>query len=217
MSGRGKVLERERARALRAQGWTLDAIAGEVGAAKGTVSVWVRDVPFERMPTRQAARRRGPNVLERRKAAEIATLLDVGRARVGPLSDRDLLVAGTALYAGEGSKRDGAVCFANSDPRMVRLFCRWLRRFFDVDESRLRLRLYLHEGLDVDAANAFWSAVTGIPPTQFRKPYRAVADPGLRTTKHPMGVVSVIYGCSKTHREVMGLVAALLTSESIPG
>ena len=46
--------------------------------------------------------------------------------------------------------------FANSDPRMVAFFCSWLRHFFQVDESRLRVRLYLHQGLDLAAAIAFW-------------------------------------------------------------
>jgi hypothetical protein len=27
---------------------------------------------------------------------------------------------------------------------MIDFFCRWLRAFFDVDESRLRVNLYLH-------------------------------------------------------------------------
>ena len=210
-------MERARARLLRAEGWTLAAIAREVGASKGSVSVWVRDVAFDAVPSRRAARHRAPNALERRKADEIATLLDAGRSRVGHLSDRDLLIAGTALYAGEGSKRDGAVCFTNADARMVRLFCWWLRRFFDIDEARLRMRLYLHAGLDLETATAYWSAVAGVPPTQFRAPYRAVPDPTRRATKHPMGIASVNYSCSKTHREVMGLVAALLTSEPIPG
>ena len=211
------MLERARARRLRAEGWTLAAIAHQVGASKGSVSVWVRDVAFDAPRSRHAARRRGPHALERGKADEIATLLDAGRARVGPLSERDLLIAGTALYAGEGSKRDGAVCFTNADARMVRLFCQWLRRFFEVDEARLRARLYLHAGRDLEAATAYWSGVTGVPPTQFRRPYRAAADPTRRTTKYPMGVASVVYSCSKTHRQVMGLVAALLTSEPIPG
>jgi hypothetical protein len=218
MGGRAKVRERARARQLRAEGWTLEAIGREVGASKGTVSVWVRDVAFERPPpSRRAPRRRAPNALERRKAAEIAALMDAGRAAVGSLSDRDLLLVGTALYAGEGSKRDGVVHFANSDPRMVRLFCAWLRRFFAVDESRLRVRLYLHEGLDLEAAITFWSDVTEIPPTQFNVPYRAVAHAGIRRTKHIYGCVGIRYACTKTHRSVMGLVAALLMSSAIPG
>ena len=35
------------------------------------------------------------------------------------MSEREFLVLGLALYAGEGSKTDGDVTFANSDPRMI--------------------------------------------------------------------------------------------------
>jgi hypothetical protein len=124
---------------------------------------------------------------------------------------------GVALYAGEGSKRDGAVKFANTDPRMVAFYCTWLRRFFAIDEARLRVRLYLHEGLDLAAAVAFWSDVTGIPPSQFQKPYRAVPDPSIRHVKHVHGCVSIDYSCSTTHRSIMGLVAALLGGDVLPG
>jgi hypothetical protein len=93
----------------------------------------------------------------------------------------------------------------------------WLRYFFDVDESRLRLRLYLHDGLDLGAANTFWAELTGIPVTQFHKPYRAVADATIRSSKHAFGCPVVGYSCSHTHRRIMGLVAALLSSESLPG
>ena len=149
---RGKVVEQARACALRAEGWTVPEIAAELGVARSSVSLWVRDVPY--VPRRGRPARTTPNALQRRKADEIARLAAEGRARIGELSERDLLIAGTALYAGEGDKTDGAVGFANSDPRMILLFCRWLRRFFDVDERRLRVRLYLHEGLDLGAATA---------------------------------------------------------------
>ncbi len=71
--------------------------------------------------------------------------------------------------------------------------------------------------LDLDAANRFWSDLTGIPLSQFRKPYRAVPDPSIRRSKHPLGCPSVGYTCTRTHRKVMGLVAALLSSEALPG
>lgn len=207
---RGKVGEREAARDLRARGWTMDAIAAELGVSKSSVSLWTRDVPFEARPARTGARRRGPNALQRRKAAEIAGLMEEGRRRIGALSEREFLVAGVLLYAGEGAKRDGAVKFANTDPRLVRMFCMWLRRFFVVDESRLRGRLYLHEGLDLDAAMEFWTSLTEIPARQFTRPYRAVADAGYRSAKHPRGCVTVSYTCSRTHRSIMGLMAAVL-------
>jgi hypothetical protein len=216
MGNRGLVEVRAQARQLRADGQTLAAIAGDLGVAKSTVSRWVADVEFIPGP-RSTARQRPPNRLQRAKQAEILAAQEWARELVGQLSERDLLIAGAALYAGEGAKTDGLVVFANSDPAMVVLFIAWLRRFFEVDEARLRMRLYLHQGLDVDGAIAFWSQVSGIPVGQFVKPYRAVADSSIRSTKHPMGCASVVYSSSPVHRRIMALAAALLTSTCLPG
>src|SRR5688572_9993297 len=128
MGYRGKVAERKRARELRAEGWTMPDIAAELDVSRGSVSLWTRDVPFEPQPRRRA-RNRQPNALQRAKSAEIEKLLAEGREIIGDLSHRDLLIAGAALYAGEGDKRDGAVGFANSDPAMIALFLRWFRWF----------------------------------------------------------------------------------------
>lgn len=216
MGYRGKVVEQRRAQELRAEAWTLADIAAELGVAKSSVSLWVRDVEFVPQP-RRAARRREPNVLQRRKAEEIERLRQEGVERIGQLSEREFLVAGTALYAGEGSKGDGHITFPNSDPRMILFFVTWLRRFFSVDESRLRLRLYLHEGLDLEAANAFWSGLTGIPTDQFQRPYRASPDPTIRKAKHIYGCPALRYSSSTLHRRVMGLVEALLSCDGFPG
>jgi hypothetical protein len=217
MGYRGKLAEREQARRLRATGLPMAEIAARLGVAKSSVSLWVREVPFEPRPRGTRGRRRPPNALQRRKQAEIDRLLAEGRDRVGRLSEREFLVAGVALYAGEGSKGDGRLRFANSDPRMVVFFCAWLRRFFEIDESRLRVHLYLHQGLDLAASIAYWSALTSLPPAQFLKPYRAVPDPSIRHAKHVHGCVSIGYSCSATHRSIMGLVVALLDGAAIPG
>jgi hypothetical protein len=49
------------------------------------------------------------------------------------------------------------VRFVNSDPRMVVFFCSWLRHFDEIDEARLRLTLYPHQGLDLAAVVMYWS------------------------------------------------------------
>ena len=211
MGYRGKLAEQQAACDLRALGWTLADIAVNIGVSKSSVSLWVRDVEFDPRPRRRA-RRRGPNALQRRKTAEIEALREAGVLRLGELGEQAFLAAGAALYAGEGSKRDGSVSFANSDTKMIEFFCRWLRHFFDIDESRLRLRVYLHEGLDLDAAQNYWSRVTGIPLEQVRKGYRAVPDPTIRTAKHPYGCAYVRYCCARTHRSIMGLIDALISS-----
>jgi hypothetical protein len=212
---RGKLESQEKARALRAEGRTLADIASVLGVAKSSVSLWVRDIEIE--VRRGAPVSRRPHRQHVAKLAEIASCDAAGVERIGALSEEAFLAAGVALYAGEGAKRDGKVNFANTDATMMRLFCVWLRRFFTIDESRLRARVYLHEGLDLDAAEAFWSEVTGVPRSQFNRPYRAKADPTIRRTKHVHGCAYVDYCCSRTHREIMGLVRALLSSEAIPG
>jgi hypothetical protein len=216
MGYRGKLVEREEARRLRALGQTMPDIAAALRVSRSSVSLWTRDVPVEVGP-RRAVRPRRPNALERAKQSEIAELLEEGRSRIGQLGEREFLVAGAALYAGEGSKTDGRVRFTNSSPAMIGFFCAWLRAFFLLDESRLRLTIYLHEGLDLDAACDYWSAVTAIPRSRIGKPYRAVPDVGIRHNKHEHGCVSVSYSCSRTHRAIMGLVQGLLSCDVLPG
>ncbi|MEM9204083.1 MAG: hypothetical protein AAGC53_20780, partial [Actinomycetota bacterium] len=70
--------------------------------SKSSVSVWVRDVEFEPQPRRRA-RKRGPNKLERAKLAEIERCRVEGIERIGTLSEREFLMAGLGLYAGDGA------------------------------------------------------------------------------------------------------------------
>jgi hypothetical protein len=216
MGYRGKVKEQAKARRLRAQNRTLADIAKALGVSKSSVSLWVRDVPFT--PSLQLRGIRGPHrrphPAHEAKLRQIEALNREGAERIGKLDERAFLAAGAALYAGEGSK--GELSFANS-PEMVRFFCTWLRRFFEIDEARLRVRVYLHLGLDLDAVEQFWSELTQVPRSQFRKAYRAAPDPSIRRNKHEYGGVYVRYTCAKTHRQIMGLVRALLSSSSYSG
>jgi transcriptional regulator with XRE-family HTH domain len=212
----GKVHEQQRARELRAQSWTLAEIASELGVSRSSVSLWVRDVPFTPRPRSPSMVRR-PSRLQLRKRAEIARCDAEAVATIGPLDDRTLLVAGAALYWGEGFKRDGMVGLANTDPAVLLFFVTWLRRCFGVDEHRLRVRLYLHEGLDLETATAYWSELLRIPVPQFGTPYRAAANATRRSTKHPYGCPAVRCSDSLLHRRVMGLVRALSCLPAFPG
>ena len=191
MGYRGKVEEQEQARALRARNMTLQEIATELGVSKSSVSLWVRDVPFTPSKRRTGPHRR-PHPAHEATLAQIAALDEEGIRKLGTLTDDAFFVAGIALYAGEGSKTDGVVKFANTDPAMIRFFCAWLRRYCEVDERRLRVRVYLHQGLDLQAAQAYWSRVTGVPLAQFGRAYRAAADPSIRRTNTSSGASTCV-------------------------
>src|SRR2546430_1973462 len=108
MGYRGKVKEREQARALRARNRTLADIARTLGVSKSSVSLWVRDVPFTPTLRLRGAHRR-PHPAHQAKLRQIEELNRAGKTRKGRLSDEAFLVAGIALYAGEGAKADGLV------------------------------------------------------------------------------------------------------------
>jgi transcriptional regulator with XRE-family HTH domain len=107
MGYRGKVAEREEARALRAHGLTMLEIATKLGVSKSSVSLWTRDVEFVARPRpsrRCGARRRAPNALQRRKAEEIERLNRAAVTRLGVLSDQAFLAAGALSTPGRVAK-----------------------------------------------------------------------------------------------------------------
>ena len=75
------------------------------------------------------------------------------RADFGEATDRDLFVAGVALYWAEGAKdkpwrRNGRVILINSDPDVLALFLRWLD-LLGVPEEDRTYRLNIHESAEV--------------------------------------------------------------------
>ena len=217
MGDRGKVAERQRARELRAASWTLREIATELGVSKGSVSGCVRDVDFEPRP-RNRGHPAGPmHPMRLKKEAELERCRVEAEQWVGDLTDRDLAMYALTPYAGEGSKRDGGVVFANSDPVLKRIFTAWLRQEFELDESKFRVKLYLHAVLDVDAAIDRWSRVLDVPRHQFNQPYRAVVDETMRLNRHVFGCASIVYHSRLLHRRVMARIAAIGSTFANPG
>ncbi len=92
------------------------------------------------------------------------------------------------------ARRDGQVIFANTDPEMVAFFCAMAPSLLRPSTSLdLRIRVYLHEGLDLDAAERSGPRRRGSSGSQFRAPYRAKPDPTIRRNKHENGCVYVGY------------------------
>jgi hypothetical protein len=168
---------REKARELRLQGWTYDRIQLELGCSKSSVSLWVRDLPRpeRRDPTEQAklaARKRWEHELAMRDERRRQTK-ESAAAEIGDLSDRDLFIAGVALYWSEGSKdkphsRRERVVFVNSDPNMIRLFMAWLA-LLEVEREHIGYRLMIHESADVEAAERYWADIVQVEHGTFGK------------------------------------------------
>lgn len=90
------------------------------------------------------------------------------------VAEQKLKMAGTMLYWAEGGKSLGrywTVDLANSDPEMVRIFLKFLRKICAINEKRLRVQLYCYANQDIEKIKNYWYKVTNIPKNQFIKPY----------------------------------------------
>ncbi|WNM35616.1 hypothetical protein RKE30_37315 [Streptomyces sp. Li-HN-5-11] len=175
---RAKDDMRAKARELRLQGWTYDQIEAELGCSRSSVSLWVRDLPRpEPRYTAEEQRALMNEGLTRRRAADRTEL---GRAKeaalqdIGKLTDRELFMAGVALYWAEGSKskpyaRRERVIFVNSDPGVIRVYLAWLD-LLHVERERLTFRVLIHESADVDEAQRYWAGIADVDVSVFAKP-----------------------------------------------
>jgi predicted transcriptional regulator len=168
---------REKARELRTQGLSYNEIAAQLGVAKSSVSLWVRDLPcpprFEYVHNerRLEGLRRYNEARTARRAAESQAAAD----EIGELTEREILVAGAIAYWCEGTKTkpyrqsSARVVFVNSDPGLVGFFLRFLD-VVGVPRTDLLFRVRIHESADAEAAQRFWAKVTGASEDQFNKP-----------------------------------------------
>ena len=100
------------------------------------------------------------------------------------------------LYWAEGAKDRNTVCFANSDPAMVRFFVEFLRKSFAIpdEDIAIRINVYLDNGHDVEAVHRFWLDQVDLPETCLRKPtinHFPTSSSGRRRNKLPYGVCTV--------------------------
>jgi hypothetical protein len=98
----------------------------------------------------------------------------LGEKTIGKdLSKRELTLICSALYWAEGFKKDNRLGFANSDPKMIKMFLFWLINELGVPKERIRLRVGINISFieKIKKIERYWSETTGIPLGQFQKPF----------------------------------------------
>jgi transcriptional regulator with XRE-family HTH domain len=228
---RAKDAVRAQARELREKGLDYEEIAAELGVSKGSVSLWVRDMPRPPHLSYEESRKRSAEGVRRywavegpkREAARAAAVTAAAR-EIGELSDRELRIAGAVAYWCEGAKgkpwrRGDNIAFINSDPGLIKLFLRFLGAT-GVEAERITYRLSIHESADIAAAERFWAEVTGVDASQFKRATLKSHNP--KTVRKNVGdsyhgclVVGVLRG-AELYQKIEGWALGAMGGSSLP-
>lgn len=108
--------------------------------------------------------------------------------------EENLLIAGIMLYWAEGTLKRDTIDLANSNPDIIKVFLKFLRRICGIDESRLRAYLYVFSDQNIEEIKEYWEKITGISKTQFIKPYvREIKSSSERKRRMKYGLIKIRY------------------------
>lgn len=87
--------------------------------------------------------------------------------------EEPLFIAGITLYWAEGKKvNDNWRCqlsISNSEPKLLQVYCNFLRKYISPDKSLWRVELFLYPDINEARVKSFWARTLGIPKFQFIK------------------------------------------------
>jgi transcriptional regulator with XRE-family HTH domain len=222
-----KSLLRLEARRLRSKGVSVKKIASYLNVSKSTASCWVRDIILSveqmenlRMSAIKGAelgRLRSSLLQKQRRLNLITESQKLGIATISKLSERELLIAGLALYWGEGSKKCQEVEFCNSDPKMIKFLLLWLQKCFSIKLDEIKCCVGINEihTKREKTVKEYWSKITGIPLEQFRKTsFKKVKNVKVyENFNNHFGTLSIIVTKpSRFYFKILGLIEGLYES-----
>jgi len=174
--------KRIKALSLRREGWSIKAIAEDLGVAKSTSSIWCQEIQLTKRQQNalnqkminagHKGRLLGALMNKTKKEMKIRHYQEEGKALLACLSEREFLISGLALYWAEGTKKRGKLAFTNSDPAMIKFVKLWLENVLGVPTGDFRPRIFInaiHEAR-LQKIISYWSLTTGLPEVQFAKP-----------------------------------------------
>ncbi len=222
-----KSKERNRAIALRKQGVSIKEIAKKVGVSKSSVSLWCRDIMLSDAQVRvlhekmvigsYVGRMAGSRTQHEKRIQRVNDSERTGIKEIGKLSKRDLLISLISLYWGEGSKKKRELFINNSDPEMIVFLIKSFIELFGVKKDRFILAVginVIHKQRDKEIKQ-YWSNLTGIPLTQFRKTIFIKAKNKKNYANFPTHYGTLRINISKSidiYYKIMGLIQGLKRS-----
>lgn len=181
---RAKHKEREEAISLRKSGLTYSEIRRQLNVSPSSLSNWLKHIALttsqqERIAQLQEIKRVEGITKHKEKVARSSTQIKTqAAAAITPLSAKELLLVGTALYWAEGSKQtkksiSQGLIFNNSDAKMIQLYYHWLTKTLQIKPEEILIEIYIHINQIHRKSQIieYWSSKLSLPATKFDRIY----------------------------------------------
>lgn len=198
------------------------AIRKRIPVAKSTLSAWLRNFPLSK-----------ERITELKKAGWLKSEVKIERYRAAMREKRErkdreeyekylryfnkkipqkiFFTSGLMLYLAEGSKTNNyTISIANTDPRIIKFFIRWLHKFFGVPKDKLKGSLHLYKNMDIEKEKEFWKNELGFNAAQFYRPYITKNKKASFLYKESFrhGTCSVLFSNTIIKRKIMMAIKA---------
>lgn len=169
---------------LRKQGISIVEIARTLKVSKSTASSWCKEITLSELQIKRLknnsikaghkGRMMGAEINRVKKLDALTQSKKWSEKSLACLTERDVLVAATALYWSEGSKSSTSTGFqfVNSDPQMILFMKSFLEQIgVKSDEFFCSIQINRIHERRVKKVLKFWEKLLDLPSQQFSKPY----------------------------------------------
>lgn len=165
---------------LRKRGKSYSKISKELGVPKSTLSDWFSDIDWSKSIKADLTKKANYIARKRLRAYNKKQKIfweawreqarQQARDNFSKLKSNPLFIAGLMLYWAEGdNKPENPFRLSNTDPRMIKLYVKFLIESLNVLKENIRLGLILYPDLIENRCIDFWSKNTTIHKSQFHK------------------------------------------------
>jgi len=162
-----KLIQREKIdkiKLLRKKGYSLPEIAKELNVGTASVFRYTQGVEILPQYWKEWHGKQGGSI-KRMKLRE-QEAINKAAIEIPSLSIKEKLIFLSALYWGEGNKKDFNLI--NSDPELIKIFINGLGEVFSIPKDKLRISIRIYEDLNINKCLKFWSSITGVPVNKFK-------------------------------------------------
>lgn len=169
---------------FRKKGLSYSEIGKRLPVSKSSLSLWLKNIvltdsQIHRLARKgDLARKMGSAALKKHRIDKTRTIVASAKSEIGKINKNVLMLLGTVLYWAEGSKQkehnvSKEMVFSNSDPKMIRLYIKWLKECLEIPNERIAFEIYIHKShkKSVEELVSYWSNITTFPREAFRKIY----------------------------------------------